>query len=298
MAKGKYLKKKRRPRLLMPLLALALILGGGAVFLYPTLSNLYAARHHATVIQNYAQALDSVDSEQLRQAWEEARTYNENLMGDPVHDPFIPGSGYVLPDNYQQVLNLDGDGVMGYIQIPSISVRLPIYHGTGEDVLENGVGHIEQTALPIGGTGTHAVLTGHRGLATAELFTRLDELELGDRFYIHVLDETLAYEVTQITTVLPYELEELAAVQGEDLVTLVTCTPYGVNTHRLLVQGSRVEFTPEELPAGVSQVTFALPELEPAPLLTGIGIGVLILLVLLIPLLRRRHTKGKRRSAR
>ena len=156
----------------------------------------------------------------------------------------MPGSGYALPDNYLEVLNTDG--IMGRLTIPKIGVDLPIYHGSSEESLQKGVGHIESTSLPIGGEYRHAVLTGHRGLPNAELFTRLDELTVGDTFYIHVLDRTLAYQVDQITTVEPDEMETLRAVPGEDYVTLVTCTPYGVNTHRLLVRGTRVPYTPGE----------------------------------------------------
>lgn len=285
MAKGKYLKKRTRPPFLLIFLGLLMVMGGAMVFLYPALSDLYAQRHHATVIQSYSAAVETIDTEKMEQAWEEAVIYNENLMGDPVHDPFVPGSGYVLPDNYLEVLNLELDGVMGYILIPKISVQLPIYHGTSEDVLEKGVGHIEQTALPIGGEGCHSVLTGHRGLPSALLFTRLDEMKEGDKFYISVLDEILAYEVQQISTVLPYELENLAAVPGEDLVTLVTCTPYGVNTHRMLVQGSRTEYQEEAVVQDASRVTLELQGLDTRSQKMGIVIGVLILLLLIVIIL-------------
>ena len=183
-----------------------------------------------------------IGEDSLKKEKEKAQTYNENLSGDPVHDPFVFGSGYALPENYKEVLNLSEDGIMGYIQIPKILVDLPIYHGTSEEVLEKGVGHIQNTSVPIGGNSTHSVLTGHTGLPNAELFTRLDELVVGDIFYIHVLNEILTYKVYEIKVVLPDNIDELRITSGEDLVTLVTCTPYGVNSHRLLVKAERVEY--------------------------------------------------------
>lgn len=224
--------------------ALLLFVAGAAVFCYPAVSSWLADKNQAQVVQTYEQTISTEDQASLDEQWAQAEEYNETLAGDPVHDPFVPGSGYALPDNYLQVLNTDG--IMGRLTIPKIGVDLPIYHGSSEESLQKGVGHIESTSLPIGGEYRHAVLTGHRGLPNAELFTRLDELTVGDTFYIHVLDRTLAYQVDQITTVEPDELENLRAVPGEDYVTLVTCTPYGVNTHRLLVRGTRVPYTPGE----------------------------------------------------
>lgn len=236
-------KGKRRGSKLPLILALILVLVGAGIFLYPAVSNLIADLSHRQIITSHANLVSSLDEETLAEEWKKAEEYNENLMGDPVHDPFIPGSGYAIPDNYDQVLALDD--VMCTLEIPKINLSLPVYHGTSEEVLAKGVGHMEVTALPIGGLNRHSVLTGHRGLPSAELFTRLDELEVGDHFYIHVLDEVHAYEVDQITVVEPDELENLVAVPGRDLITLVTCTPYAVNTHRLLVRGTRVEYDPE-----------------------------------------------------
>lgn len=234
---------KRKGSKLPLILALVLVLVGAGIFLYPAVSNLIADLSHRQVITSHANLVSSLDEETLAEEWKKAEEYNENLMGDPVHDPFIPGSGYAIPDNYDQVLALDD--VMCTLEIPKINLSLPVYHGSSEEVLAKGVGHMEVTALPIGGLNRHSVLTGHRGLPSAELFTRLDELEVGDHFYIHVLDEVHAYEVDQITVVEPDELENLVAVPGRDLITLVTCTPYAVNTHRLLVRGTRVEYDPE-----------------------------------------------------
>lgn len=279
-------------RRLSTLLSALVFLAGAGIFLYPPVSNYLAEKAQVSVIEIYENGLGEIEEAALQEEWKKAREYNENLAGDPVHDPFVAGSGYALPENYQEVLNMNGDGVMGYIEIPKISVKLPIYHGTDTETLEKGVGHIESTSLPIGGGGTQCVLTGHRGLPRAELFSRLDELEEGDHFYLSILDETLAYEVDQIETVLPDELESLIAHMGEDLVTLVTCTPYGVNTHRLLVRGKRIEYVEEEKEAKetiVGRVTSMRYQY------IGIGVGLLILFFLLLVVrLVQRYRKRER----
>ena len=226
------------------ILACLFVIAGIGIFSYPAVSNYFAEKNQAKVIQSHNNTVNSAAQEEIQKQWEEAEKYNENLNGDPVHDPFVPGSGYVLPENYQSVLNLDE--VMCSLEIPKIDLYLPVYHGTSKEVLEKGVGHLESTALPIGGESRHCVLTGHRGLPSAELFTRLDELEIGDQFYIHVLDEIHAYQVYAIETIEPDDLAKLVPEEGKDLVTLVTCTPYGVNSHRLLIQGERVPYVPEE----------------------------------------------------
>ena len=224
---------------------------GIAIYAYPAVSQYLAKKNQSEVIENYDESIEDLSNEEINEELEKATIYNENLSGDPVHDPFIQGSGYAIPDNYWDVLNLSGDGIMGYIKIPKISVYLPIYHGTDEEILEKGVGHIEQSSLPVGGESTHSVLSAHTGLPSAELFTNLIDLEVGDCFYIYVLDETLKYEVSRINIVLPDDVSTLTIEDGEDLVTLVTCTPYGVNTHRLLVTGTRVEFEAEEETSGL-----------------------------------------------
>lgn len=223
---------------------LSILLGVG-IFLYPFISNFFAELNQNKVIDVYKATVEDTSKEEIEAEWEEAKIYNENLSGDPVHDPFIVGSGYAVPDNYDEVLNLDE--AMCYVEIPKLSLKLPVYHGTSEEVLRKGVGHLEMTALPIGGKNRRTVLTGHRGLPRAELFTRLDEMELGDEIDIHVLDEIHAYKVIDIETVEPERLQDLTITpNGKDLVTLVTCTPYGVNSHRLLVTGERTEYVPRE----------------------------------------------------
>ena len=220
--------------------ASALLLTLGVSLLsYPFVSNALARYAQDAAIQSSDEAIAALTNAEIKRLWADARQYNEELAGDPVHDPFIPGSGYALPSGYQNALNAAGDGMMATLEIPKIGIRLPVYHGTSEEVLEKGAGHLEQTALPIGEKGCRPVITGHRGLPEAELFTRLDELVEGDTFTLHVLGESLAYRVCDIEAIAPGDMERIASVPGKDLVTLVTCTPYGVNTHRLLVTGER-----------------------------------------------------------
>lgn len=274
--------------------ALALFVGGAAVFCYPAISNYLNQKNQTRVVQHYEQTVTAQDDALLAEEWAKAEEYNENLAGDPVHDPFVPGSGYALPDNYLDVLNIDG--VMGRITIPKIGVDLPIYHGTDAETLEKGVGHIESTSLPIGGEYRHAVLTGHRGLPSAELFTRLDELEPGDQFYLHVLDATLAYQVDQILTVEPQELETLVAEPGQDYVTLVTCTPYGINTHRMLVRGTRIPYVPEAEQSTQATAAHLLGgETTTRYFLIGIlfGIGLLYLFIAVLLGYRLLHSTAK-----
>lgn len=235
-------KSRNKSDKILLIISIILILGGLVIFLYPTISNYLAEKNQVEIIREYEEMVVQINENQINQEMQKAQTYNENLSGEPVHDPFVEGSGYALPENYTEVLNLAKDGVMAYIEIPKISVYLPIYHGTSNEVLENGVGHIQSTSVPIGGESTHSVLTGHTGLPSAELFTRLDELVVGDIFYIHVLNEVLTYKIYETKVILPDEIDELQITSGRDLITLVTCTPYGVNTHRLLVKAERTEY--------------------------------------------------------
>lgn len=286
---------KRKPTkrwgLWLPLiLAALLILGGAGVFFYPAVSNFIADQSHREIITTHANLISTTDPEILEQEWQEAEIYNESLMGDPVHDPFVPGSGYAIPDNYAQTLDLDE--VMCTLEIPKIDLSLPVYHGTSEEVLAKGIGHLEVTALPIGGLNRHAVLTGHRGLPSSELFTRLDEVEVGDIFYIYVLDEVHAYQVDQITTVEPDELENLVAEPDKDLVTLVTCTPYAVNSHRLLVRGVRVAYEPEEDPQPENEVT--IRPLDFSYLWYYIPGGIAGVALLAVVVARRRKKRNER----
>ncbi len=293
--KKKEKKNRRNPWILLaPLLIFA---AGAGIFLYPAISNYIAERQQKSIIRTYQAQVENQDEQATEAAWAEAEKYNENLAGDPVHDPFIMGSGYVLPDNYQEVLNLNGDGVMGYVEIPSIDVYLPIYHGTSEETLEKGAGHLDVTALPIGGLNRHSVISAHRGLPSAQLFTRLDEMEEGDVFYLHILDQILAYEVDQITVIEPEELSSLAPEADKDLVTLLTCTPYAVNTHRLLVRGTRVPYEEAYEKQKLREIETGhwLEEYRQAIILGGgILAGILILTIMIRKISKRK--RGKQRG--
>ena len=292
---GRKTEKERRRNPWIFLAPLLVFAAGAGIFLYPAVSNFLAERAQTNVIRSYQAAVDESNRQKLEEEWQKAEEYNENLAGDPVHDPFVMGSGYVLPDNYEEVLNLNGDGVMGYLEIPKIDVELPIYHGTSEEVLEKGAGHLEATALPIGGKNRHPVISAHRGLPSAELFTRLDEMEIGDWFYLSVLDETLAYEVDKITVIEPEELEFLTPEEYRDLLTLLTCTPYGVNTHRLLVRGTRVPYEETEFTK-----TGKEPEKSDswrAQYLRAVLTGAALLAVLGLIIIGRRRRRGRHRDS-
>lgn len=221
---------------ILPVLLVILIFAAGlGVMLYPTISNYINSRSQSYVIDRYEEEMEA-NAAYYESLLEKARAFNEELYRN--------GGLVILTSEqkaeYEAQLNLNGDGVMGYIEIPRLDLKLSIGHGTEEDVLQKMVGHLEGTSLPVGGASSHAVLSAHRGLPSAKLFSDLDLMQVGDRFTIHTLNQTLIYEVDQITIILPEEIEALAIIPGEDLVTLMTCTPYAVNTHRLLVRGRRV----------------------------------------------------------
>lgn len=271
------------------LMSLLIFIVGIGIFIYPAVSNYFAEKNQKEVIHEYQEYVNKAEQEEIEHQWELAETYNENLAGDPVHDPFIPGTGYALPDNYMEVLNINHDSVMGYVEIPKIGVYLPIYHGTSEQTLENGAGHIAESYLPIGGKNRHSIISAHRGLPSAELFTRLDEMEIGDVFYIHVLDATLAYEVNRIDVIEPSNLELLSPDKDMDLVTLLTCTPYGVNTHRLLVRGSRIPYDENVYHYSVNQSQTIAEWIK--EYIFAIVIGIVILIVMIIFWKRKQQHK-------
>lgn len=220
-----------------------LFLLGVAILLYPMVSDYINSLSQAQVVEHFSDEVSRMEQAELEREIQRAKDYNSNLARTIVIDPFTETMDQELSSDYENILNINGQ--MGVITIPKINVELPIYHGTGPAVLQKGVGHLPNTAFPVGGEGTHAVLSGHRGLPEAKLFSDLDELELGDKFYIKVLNQTLAYTVDEIKVVEPHQTESLKPVDGKDYVTLVTCTPYGVNSHRLLVRGIRTAYTPE-----------------------------------------------------
>lgn len=225
-------------------LALLLIAAGAGLFVYPRLQMVLADRSQTIAIGNYEEGVSGYDEKWKEGELEKARSYNNSLSEVAFPDPFGHGGSLETAGDYEEILNVDR-GMMGVLEIPCIEVELPIYHGIAEDVLQKGVGHISQTAFPVGGEGNHTVLSTHRGLPDARLFTDLDELEPGDAFYIRVLGNNLAYEVDQVEVVDPGDVSLLKPEEGKDYVTLLTCTPYGINSHRLLVRGSRVNYVPE-----------------------------------------------------
>jgi sortase A len=268
-----------RRLLTSPVLIAVIAFAGLLLLLYPTAATWLSASQQSDVVNHYVRAVESRGPASRQAALAAAATYNSHLTGGASVDPGqrIPRSGQRgLDDGYDQQLGADDNGMMARIVIPSIDADLPIYHGTSEAVLAEGVGHLEGTALPIGGPGTHAVLTGHRGLATAELFTRLDELQRDDRFTINVFGNTLTYRVTTTLVVDPSDTATLNPVPGKDLVTLVTCTPLGINSHRILVTGTRVLPTPIH----DTQQAKQLARQPGSPLWAGAGITAVVLVTI------------------
>lgn len=224
---------------LMRFLMILIFITGLGILLYPIISNLLMNIFQTTAIQEYNYTVEQMQQDKIEEILSEARVYNEQFKNTIVVDPFSQEAESSVNSEYNEILNIDG--TMGYIEIPKINVNLPIFHGTSEEVLKRGVGHIETTPLPIGGEGNHSVLSAHRGLPSAKLFTDLDKLEIGDVFMIKMLTETLVYKINQIKVVEPTDTQYLQAEEGEDYITLITCTPYAINTHRMLVRGTRID---------------------------------------------------------
>lgn len=238
---------RRRRVLVQRLLPLVMVLAGVVALLYPVLATQFNnVRQHAAA-EAYSATVEGVSGDQLAASLAAARNYNEHIEGIPILDPWLTQvSSNPTSTQYQDYLRqLGGLSAMARLHVPSVGIDLPVYHGTSEDTLARGVGHLYGTSLPVGGEGTHTVLTSHTGLSTATLFDHLDKVKVGDKVYVDVSGESLAYEVDQIKVVLPNEIDDLAPIQGEDLLTLMTCTPYAVNTHRLLVRAHRIPLDPE-----------------------------------------------------
>ena len=231
-------------RYLQIILAAVLFLLALGLTLYPVVSNYYNQRHQSQIQTAYREVLEQTDTAELERIREQAAAYNAAITSGAAEKTYTQESILAASENYVYQLNLGGTGIMGYVVIPKIDVDLPIYHGTGSDSLDRGTGHLLGSSLPVGGEGTHTIITGHSGMASQKMFTDLEQLQEGDVFYLRVLDETLAYEVKAVHTVLPHDTTYLGIVPGQDLCTLVTCTPTGINTHRLLVQGSRIPYEP------------------------------------------------------
>lgn len=262
------------------------LLAGLSLMLYPLVSDLWNETRQSRAIADYTQAVAAMDDQSYRQLLRDAQAYNAELLDHP--DRFYPTEEEI--SRYEGLLNVAGSGVMGYVEIPSIQVFLPIYHGVNEAVLQTAIGHIEGTSLPVGGESTHCVISGHRGLPSAKLFTDLDQLDLGDTFRLRILDEVLTYEVDQIRIVEPDDLSLLEIEPGEDLCTLVTCTPYGVNSHRLLVRGRRVV---EGSASDQIRITADAVQIDTLVVASVVAIPILLILSLLA-LLPLRHLRRRK----
>lgn len=261
-----------------PFLILVLLLGL-SLLLYPSFSDYWNSMHQSRAIATYSEQVAHLDTENYDHIWADALRFNRDLL--------LRENVFALTEeeakDYHRQLNLSGNGIMGYIEIPSISCSLPVYHSVDEAILQVAIGHIEWSSLPTGGANTHCVLSGHRGLPSAKLFTNLDQLQVTDLFMLRILDELLTYEVDQILIVEPHEVDALLVEEGKDLCTLVTCTPYGVNSHRLLVRGHRVENTPETVELRVTADAVQIEPLMIAPIIAALLILGMILFLWLRP---------------
>lgn len=263
-----------------------IFLTGLSLLLYPTVSNCWNLLHQSRAIVEYSSQVEELDEELYEKIWEKAVQYNQDLADRPDRFEMTEEE----KQEYERLLNVSGNGIMGYIEIPAIDCSLPVYHGTNEAVLQTSIGHLEGSSLPTGGKGTHCVVSGHRGLPSARLFTDLDKLKEGDLFILKVLDRTLTYEVDQILTVDPYDMEALEIDPQADYCTLVTCTPYGINTHRLLVRGHRVENRAEDSNLRTAE---AILPMKPAVLfLLAAGLTVMILVIVLQVRARRKNGRN------
>lgn len=278
-------KKKKQFPFTATLIAIFII--GLSLLLYPSISNYVHELNGSKIIGGYSEEVSKLSEEDRRRIWQEAEEYNKALLKRQ--------NGYALDaamkKQYNQLLNINNNGVMGYIEIPSIEVSLPVFHGTDDKVLQIAAGHLEWTSLPVGGESTHCVLSGHRGLPSAKLFTNLDKLAEGDIFLLCVLNEVLTYEVDQILIVEPSNSKDLQIVKGQDYCTLVTCTPYGVNSHRLLVRGHRIENADD---AGKMRVTAEAIQIE--PMLVAPVMAIPMLALLLVFMLSQGSPKKKTRN--
>jgi len=265
------------------ILLILILIAGLSLLLYPSFSNYWNSFTQSQVIVDYTQQIKDLDSEKYDRIISEAAEYNRTLVSRSNH--------FLLSDEqkaeYNELLDISGVGIMGYIEIPSINCTLPVYHGTSDAVLQIAVGHLEWTSLPVGGESTHCVLSGHRGLPSAKLFTDLDKVTVGDTFVLRILDEVLTYEVDQILIVEPHETDELLIVEGKDYCTLVTCTPYAINTHRILVRGERIENAAE---AKNIRIVSEAARIE--PLIIAPVVAAPILLILFINIMIPKEKNG------
>ena len=279
--------KKKKSSSASNIILVAIFFVGLSVLLYPTLSDFWNEKRQSQAIVNYDDLIVDLTPEDYSALFSKADTYNQKLRN--LQFPFLNHKN--ISDEYYSTLDVNGDGMMGYITIEKIKVQLPIYHGTSDKVLNSAVGHVEGSSIPVGGESTHAVLSAHRGLPSAKLFTNLDKVEVGDVFTIRILDRTITYQVDQILIVLPQETNDLNIVHGEDYCTLVTCTPYGINTHRMLVRGTRIENIEPDRVVNVVTEAYHID-----PLIVTPAVAAPILGVLLITLLIKNAKNSKRKK--
>ena len=288
--------KKKIPGIIFGLMFLI----GFGILVYPTVADQWNTYRQSRLISSYERTISDMEPEDFTAEWEKAQAFNDTLTQNSIYGDVFGEEDQELEDtDYWQVLNVGGDGVMGYLSIPKINIKLSIYHGTSDEVLQTGVGHLNGTKLPIGGESTHSVLAAHRGLPSARLFTDIDQLEKGDMFYIHVLDETLAYQVDQILDMVDKDDHEtlekaLQIEEGKDQVTLFTCTPYGVNSHRLLVRGTRVPYNGEEetVSTPVDTMLEAVQNYYMIYLILGLSVTLLIILFMRFLMKPRKNRKS------
>ena len=263
-----------------------IFLAGLGFISYPTVSNLWNQAHQSRAIATYSKQVEKLDDSENKKMLKAARKYNKSLLKKSDHWKLSKKE----KKKYESLLDVSGTGIMGYIEVPKIDCSLPIYHGTDEGALQIALGHLEGSSLPVGGKSTHCVLSGHRGLPSARLFTDLDQMEEGDIFILNILGRKLAYEVDQIRVVLPEEMSDLEIEEGKDLCTLVTCTPYGINTHRLLVRGHRTEYVEKKVAEEKKEVQTKKTDIR---LMIAGGAGVLMLLIIIIVIVIKRRRKRR-----
>ena len=281
------MKKKWMSRL-MTLLIVVVFVTGLSFLLYPTVSNLWNQAHQSRAIATYTEQVEKLDDSSNKEMLKAARKYNKELLKKADHWKLSKKD----KKKYESLLDVSGTGIMGYIEIPKIACSLPVYHGTDEGALQIAIGHLEGSSLPVGGKSSHCVLSGHRGLPSARLFTDLDQMEEGDTFILNILGHKLAYEVDQIKVVLPEKMSDLEIQEGKDLCTLVTCTPYGINTHRLLVRGHRVKYVETKVQ---EQKEVSKPKTDTRLVIAGAAVGAVVLFIIIFAVRRRRKHRNQQR---
>lgn len=284
--KKKNMGKKKKGSSASTIILVAIFFVGLCVLLYPTISDFWNEKRQSQAIMNYDDLIVDLTPEDYSKLFAKADAYNKKINN--MSFPFMEHKN--IADEYYSTLDINGNGMMGYITIEKIKVQLPIYHGTSDKVLNSAVGHVEGSSIPVGGESTHAVLSAHRGLPSAKLFTNLDKVEVGDVFTIRILDRTITYQVDQVLIVLPNETKDLNIVPGEDYCTLVTCTPYGINTHRMLVRGTRIENIEPDRVINVITEAYKIDPLIVTPAVAAPMLGILLIILLV------KSSKGSKKS--